>query len=116
LQQANGIKLKLQKEEQDSNNAKCDKMKRSWYEETMSKLQDKLHKSVTSSLNFEVENAKFENAKLLERQKIEKEMKSLGEYKGQCLHLGGKTSRWITNQYDSHGYKIESCSMCGATI
>ncbi len=115
LNRAEEIKSKKIKEECEWNNLQCDNIKKTWYNETMSKLKQKLEYISTKTSEEAIK--KFEEEKLIEQQKIEKEIQSLGEYKGQCLHLGGtRMSRWITDRYDSHGYQLTLCNMCGKTM
>ncbi len=113
LVQADQIKLKKYLEETELKRIKADDVKKSWHDQAMARLRNKLAICSVKSLNIDELVKNFEIAKNIEKQKIEKEIETLGEYKGQCLHMGAKTSIWITSRHDSHGDEIVSCAMCG---
>lgn len=120
LKEADEIKLRRYNAQKEIEEKKIDDLKKSWYATGLNALKDKLRKCDNNLENIDEEVKKFKIGKtesiICERERIEQEIKSLGAYKGQCLHLGAKKSTWITDRYDSHGYEITSCAVCGKSI
>jgi hypothetical protein len=120
LDQAEKIKLKRFNEEQAIVENKRDIIKRSWYDTVLNGWKNKLGKCDEKLENVDKTVNTYRKEYIAsiasERQEIEKEIQSLGNYTGQCLHQGGRSSRWITDRYDSHGYQMTSCSMCGGDV
>jgi hypothetical protein len=114
LEAAKQIEKRRIQEQVDLAQQKANLTKKSWYTRTMGKLQDQLYSVSNKTLDLEQVAQKFELEKAIEKQKLQKAIEELGEYKGQCLHLGGtRQSAWITDRYDSHGYQSTLCKMCG---
>lgn len=120
LDQAEQIKLKRFNEKRIIEEKETNNIKKGWYDTIFNGLKNKMNQCDRKVENIDETVNKYKTEYIAsiasERQGIEKEIQSLGDYKGQCLHLGGRKTTWITNRYDSHGYSIESCSLCGRTI
>ena len=98
LDKAEQIKLRRAEQQRVKNEKKIDVLKKSWYDAALSGLRNKLRQTENVDEAVNKFRAKYIAKIAVERHQVEEK-----------LH-GSQID------FDSHGYSIESCSLCGCYV